>query len=165
MPCEIYTQARTFSQPYDKLILAPGAGAIVPPLPGIVAKNIFTVKTVPDSDAIKSFLTQHASTHALVVGGGFIGLETAEALANLKLDITVVEMANQILLPFDQDMAALVSSHLREKGVHLIESNGIQAFHVRDGIANEAELQSGQRVPMDLAILSIGVRPETQASA
>ncbi|GJL62829.1 MAG: hypothetical protein NPIRA04_14830 [Nitrospirales bacterium] len=149
-----------FSEPYDKLILAPGAGAIVPPLSGIHAKNIFTVKTVPDSDAIKSFITEHLTKQAVVVGGGFIGLETAEALMNLKLDVTVVEMANQILLPFDQDMAVLVSAHLREKGIHLIEGDGIRAFHEQDDLAYETELQSGQRLPMDLAILSIGVRPE-----
>ncbi|GJL55488.1 MAG: hypothetical protein NPIRA02_26200 [Nitrospirales bacterium] len=151
---------KIFFEPYDKLILAPGAGAVVPPLPGIVAKNIFTVKTVPDSDAIKSFMKAHALKHALIVGGGFIGLETAEALMNLKLDVTVVEIADQILLPFDLDMATLVSTHLREKGLHLIEGDGIRAFHDRDGHAYEAELQSGRRLPMDLAILSIGVRPE-----
>ncbi|GJL61527.1 MAG: hypothetical protein NPIRA04_01810 [Nitrospirales bacterium] len=147
-------------EPYDKLILAPGAGAIVPPLPGIIAKNIFTVKTVPDSDAIKTFMAEHTPKQAVVVGGGFIGLETAEALINLKLDVTVVEMADQILLPFDPDMATLVSAHLREKGIHIIEGDGIRAFHDRDGIAYEAELQSGLRLSMDLAILSIGVRPE-----
>ncbi len=149
-----------FSEPYHKLILAPGAGAIVPSLPGIEANNIFTVKTVPDSDAIKSFISTHAPKHALVVGGGFIGLETAEALVNLKLDVTVVEMADQILLPFDSDMAMLVSAHLREKGIQLIEGDGIRAFHNRNEVAYEAELQSGQRVPVDLVILSIGVRPE-----
>ena len=79
---------------------------------------------------------------------------------NLKLDVTVVEMANQILLPFDPDMAVHVSTHLREKGIQVIEDNGIQAFHNQDDIAYEAELQNGQRLPMDLAILSIGVRPE-----
>ena len=149
-----------FSESYDKLILAPGAGAVVPSLPGIQAKNIFTVKTVPDSDAIKSFISEHTPKYALVVGGGFIGLETAEALANLNLDVTVVEMADQILPPFDSDMAAFVSAHLCEKGIHLIEGDGIRAFHVREEIAYEAELQSGQRLPLDLAILSIGVRPE-----
>ncbi len=148
------------SESYDKLILSPGAGAIVPLLPGINAKNIFTVKTVPDSDAIKTFITEHTSKQAVVVGGGFIGLETAEALKNLKLDVTVVEMADQILLPFDLDMAMLVSRHLREKGIYLIEGDGIRAFQDRHGIAYEAELQSGQRLSMDLAILSIGVRPE-----
>ncbi len=149
-----------FSEPYDKLILAPGAGAIVPPLPGIHSQNVFTVKTVPDSDAIKAFLASHPVRKALVIGGGFIGLETAEALANLSLDVTVVEMADQILLPFDPDMAIHVSRHLRERGIHVIEGDGIHAFHDEDGLAYEAQLHSGRVLLMDLAILSIGVRPE-----
>ncbi len=149
-----------FSEPYDKLILAPGAGAIVPPLPGIHSQNVFTVKTVPDSDAIKAFLASHPVRKALVIGGGFIGLETAEALANLSLDVTVVEMADQILLPFDPDMAIHVSRHLRERGIHVIEGDGIHAFHDKDGLAYEAQLHSGRVLLMDLAILSIGVRPE-----
>lgn len=81
----------TFRERYDKLILAPGAGAIVPDIPGIRARNIFTVKTVPDSDAITAFLVNHRVLRALVIGGGFIGLETAEALMNRGLDVTVVE--------------------------------------------------------------------------
>ena len=117
-----------FNEPYDKLILAPGAGAIVPPLPGIEAKNIFTVKTVPDSDAIKSFLAHYPVTNALVIGGGFIGLETAEALKNRGLSVTIVEMAPQILPSFDTDMARLVAQHLQEKGVHLVLGDGIKAF-------------------------------------
>ncbi|MCA9471887.1 MAG: FAD-dependent oxidoreductase [Nitrospirales bacterium] len=154
------TTGTLFSESYDKLILSPGAGAIVPPLPGIDAKNIFTVKTVPDSDAIKRYLEKSASKQVIVVGGGFIGLETAEALKNLNMDVTVVEMADQILLPFDPDMAMLVSSHLCERGLRLIEGDGIKAFRCQNGIAFEAELQSGRRLSMDLAILSIGVRPE-----
>ena len=93
------------SHPYDKLVLAPGAGAIVPNIPGIQAKNIFSVKTVPDSDAIKTFLHDNLSQRALVIGGGFIGLESAEALKNRGLKVTVIEKAPQILTPFDPDMA------------------------------------------------------------
>ncbi len=149
-----------FTEAYDKLILSPGAGAIVPPLPGISAKNIFTVKTVPDSEAIKTFITEQSPKNVVVVGGGFIGLESAEALMNLNLHVTIVEMANQILPSFDSDMTALVATHLRERGLHLIEGDGVRAFHGREGLANEIELQSNKRLPMDLAILSIGVRPE-----
>ena len=149
-----------FSQPYDKLILAPGAGAIIPDLPGIRSHNIFTVKTVPDSDAIRSFLSTHPSHNALVIGGGFIGLETAEALVNRGLGVTVVELAPQILPALDPDMAALVTQHLIDQGVSVITGDGIKSFHVHDEFAVEAELGSGRRLPMDLAILSIGVRPE-----
>ncbi len=149
-------------QPYDKLILAPGAGALVPPIPGIRAKNIFTVKTVPDSDAIKQFISEHRPQRSLIIGGGFIGLETAEALLNRGLEVAVVEKAPQILPVFDVDMAGLVAAHLRDKGVHLVVGNGIRAFHQASNLATEAELESGRRLPMDLAILSIGVRPELQ---
>ncbi len=149
-------------QPYDKLILAPGAGALVPLIPGIRAKNIFTVKTVPDSDAIKQFIAEHRPQRSLIIGGGFIGLETAEALLNRGLEVTVVEKAPQILPVFDVDMAGLVAAHLRDKGVHLVVGNGIRAFHQASNLATEAELESGRRLPMDLAILSIGVRPELQ---
>ncbi len=144
---------------YDKLILAPGAGAVVPPFPGIQSKNIFTVKTVPDSDAIKDFILQHSVRKAVVVGGGFIGLETAEALAGRGIQVTVIEMLPQILPPFDPDMAAFVSTHLEEKGIHLVLADGVKAFHGGE-LATEIELQSGRRFPLDLAILSIGVRPE-----
>jgi len=146
--------------PYDKLILAPGAGAIVPNISGIHAKNIFSVKTIPDSDAIKSFLHDHPSQEALVIGGGFIGLETAEALVNRGLNVTIVEKAPEILPPFDPDMARLVANHLREKGVQIIVGDGIKGFHQTGDFSKEAELESGTRLPMDLAILSIGVRPE-----
>ena len=149
-----------FSQPYDKLILAPGAGAIVPDLPGIRSQNIFTVKTVPDSDAIKTFLSNHAAQYALVIGGGFIGLETAEALVNRGLEVTIVELVPQILPAFDVDMAALVTQHLTNRGVSVVTGDGIKGFEVQEGRAVEAELASGRRLLMDLAILSIGVRPE-----
>lgn len=148
------------THPYDTLILAPGAGAIMPNIPGIHARNIFTVKTVPDSDAIKTFLASHPSQQALVIGGGFIGLETAEALMGLGLTVTIVEKAPQILTPFDQDMATLVAHHLQENGVKIIAGDGINGFRQDGDLAKEAELESGTRLPMDLAILSIGVRPE-----
>ena len=145
---------------YDKLILAPGAGALVPEIPGVHAKNIFTVKTVPDSDAIKHFLATHPAKHAVVIGGGFIGLETVEALKHRGLAVTLVELAPQILSPLDRDMAALMAEHLREKEVGINLNEGVTAFHVTDELAQEVELTSGRRVPCDLAILSIGVRPE-----
>ena len=145
---------------YDRLILAPGAGAIVPNIPGIHARNIFTVKTVPDSDAIKTFLIHHSCHRAVVIGGGFIGLETAEALKNRGMRVTIVEKAPQILPPFDPDMGRLVAYHLQEKDVEIIVGDGIKCFHQHGELAQEVELESGTRLSMDLAILSIGVRPE-----
>ncbi len=149
-----------FTQPYDSLILAPGAGALIPPLPGIHSPNIFTVKTVPDSDAIRTYIEEQTPKTAIVIGAGFIGLETAEALRARGLTVTVVELMDQVLPPFDKDMAALVASHLEAQGIQLVVGDGIKSFHGDPGFANAVELQSGRRLPFDLAILSIGVRPE-----
>jgi NADPH-dependent 2,4-dienoyl-CoA reductase/sulfur reductase-like enzyme/rhodanese-related sulfurtransferase len=145
--------------PYDKLILAPGAGAIIPDLPGIRARNVFVVKTVPDSDAVRAFLDSRPCRNAVVIGAGFIGLEAAEALRRRGLAVAVIEKLPQVLPPFDPDMASFVSEHLAGEGVELILSDGIRAFHGGE-LATEVECESGRKVPFDLAILSIGVRPE-----
>jgi len=145
--------------PYDKLILAPGAGAIVPDLPGIRAKNIFVVKTVPDSDAIRAYMDSRPCRRAAVIGAGFIGLESAEALKHRGLAVTVIEKLPQVLPPFDADMASFVSEHLAAEGVELVLSDGIKAF-LGGETATDVECESGRRIPIDLAILSIGVRPE-----
>ncbi len=144
---------------YDKLILATGAGAIIPPLPGIQAYNIFTVKTVPDSDKIKEYISKYHPKRVVVVGGGFIGLESAEALKNLGLQVTLVEALPQILPPFDPDMARFVADQMTNAGIDLVLGDGIKSFQGA-ALANEVELQSGRKLPMDFAILSIGVRPE-----
>ncbi|MGD9852683.1 MAG: FAD-dependent oxidoreductase [Nitrospirales bacterium] len=157
----LMTQEITF-HPYDTLILAPGAGAIVPNIPGIQAKNIFTVKTVPDSDSIRTFLANYPTRQVLIIGGGFIGLETAEALMNRGRKVTIVEKASQILPPFDPEMAKFVAAHLQEKHVEIIVGDGINGFYPSGELAEVAELESGIRLPMDMAILSIGVRPELQ---
>lgn len=146
---------------YDKLILAPGAGAIVPALPGIDAENIFTVKTVPDSDAIKRYIDRNDLRRAAVIGAGFIGLESVEALKGLGLEVSLVEMLPQVLPPFDADMARFVSDHLVGQGVDVILNDGIKAFH-GDPRATAIELASGRTIPTDMVILSIGVRPELQ---
>lgn len=145
--------------PYDKLILATGAGAVIPPLPGIQAENIFTVKTVPDSDAVKTFIEKTAAKRGTVVGGGFIGLESAEALVHRGLDVTLVEMLPQVLPPLDAEMARFVSDHLTAQGVHVLLGDGLKGFHGGARVS-EVELASGRRILADFVILSIGVRPE-----
>ena len=150
---------RLFEEPYDALILAPGAGAIVPPLPGIAARNIFTVKTVPDTDKIRAYLDEKHPRRGVVVGAGFIGIETVEALRERGLEVTLVELLDRVLPPFDKDMAAFVAKHLEEKGIRVILGDGIKAFHGGD-VASEVELVSGDRISTDIVILSIGVRPE-----
>ena len=108
---------RDYTETYDKLLLSPGASPVVPPLPGINSEGIFTLRNVSDTDSIKAFLDGGKVRRAVIVGGGFIGLEMAENLKHAGLDVAVVEMANQVMGPIDYSMAALVHEHLQEKGV------------------------------------------------
>lgn len=147
-----------YEESYDVLILSPGAKPIVPPIPGLqVAENIFTLRNIPDTDAIKAFVDQARTKRAVVVGGGFIGLEMAENLAERDVKVTVVEMAEQVMAPLDFEMAQIVHRHLREKGVELILEDGVQAFE-NDG--EKVVLSSGTEIETDMIILSIGVQPE-----
>ena len=150
-----------YLQPYDALVLSPGAGAIVPQLAGLPARNVFVVKTVPDSDAVRTWLDDEKPTHAVVVGAGFIGLETAEALHTRGLHVTVVELQPQVLPALDPDMAELVARRLRERGVDLVLGDGIAGLEA-DGTqtVTGVRLASGKVLPAGIVILSIGVRPE-----
>ncbi len=149
----------TFWEPYDKLVLSTGAGAIVPALPGLPARNVFSVKTVPDADAVKDWIRSHRARRAVVVGAGFIGLETAEALHDLGLDVSVVELLPQVLPPLDSDVASFVAEHLRARGIHLWLEDGIASIS-GSGEATGVVLRSGRELAADVVILSIGVRPE-----
>ncbi len=148
-------------QPYDTLVLSPGAGAIVPPLAGLPAPNVFTVKTVPDSDAVRSWLDEQRPTHAVVVGAGFIGLETAEALHGRGLHVTVVELQPQVLPALDADMAEHVAQRLRERGIDLVLGDGIAGLQADAAqVVTGVRLASGKVLPAGIVVLSIGVRPE-----
>lgn len=152
---------RTYIENYDKLILSPGAEPLRPGIEGISSNKIFTLRNVPDTDLIKSFVDRNQPRHAVVVGGGFIGLEMAENLHELGLDIAVVEMANQVMAPLDYSMAAIVHQQLIEKNVDLRLEDGVSRFEETDsGIT--VHLRSGKQIATDLVILSIGVRPETR---
>ena len=126
-----------YTEPYDKLVLSPGATPISPPLPGINSNGIFTVRNVADTDFIKEYITQFDTKKAVVVGAGFIGLEMAENLHELGLDVSVIEMGNQILAPVDYPIAAIAQKHLREKGIHL---------HLNTSVAGFVENESGLTV-------------------
>ncbi|MBN1144762.1 MAG: FAD-dependent oxidoreductase, partial [Bacteroidales bacterium] len=108
---------KTYTEHYDKLVLSPGAEPVKPPLPGINAEGIFTLRNVPDTDKIKKYITEKNPRHAVVVGAGFIGLEMAENLHEYGLRVTIVEMAEQVMTPLDYSMAALVHQHLKTKNV------------------------------------------------
>lgn len=144
---------------YDKLVLALGASPIKPPIPGIDSKKIFTVRTLLDADRIKDFVKQNGVKNAVVIGGGFIGCEMAENFVHMGLNTSIVELSNQLLAPIDSDMAAFVHNHMRDNSVNLILSDGVSAFE-----ESEIVLTSGNKIPYDIAILSIGVKPEIEVA-
>lgn len=141
---------------YDKLVLAQGANPIRPNLEGIDNKNIFTVRTLADADKIKDYVAKNDIKNAVVVGGGFIGVEMAENLVHLGIDTKLVELADQILAPVDYEVACFAQNEMRANGVELILSDGVKSFS-----ENEIELTSGRKISSDIVILSIGVKPET----
>ena len=151
----------TYLESYDKLVLSPGAEPLRPRIPGIEDERIFTLRNVPDTDQIKGYVNSHKPQSAVVVGGGFIGLEMAENLHELGIQTTIVEMANQVMAPIDYSMAAIVHQHLTQKGLHLILEDGVAKFE-NDERHVTVHLNSGQQIPVDMVILSIGVRPETK---
>ena len=146
---------------YDKLLLSPGASPVKPSLEGIDSEGIFTLRDVEDTDRIKKWLASRTVKKAVVVGGGFIGLEMAENLYHAGTDVSIVEMANQVMAPIDFSMAAHVHHHLLQKGLKLYLEQTVERFEQKDGKINVVCLKSGKRIPADLVILSIGVRPET----
>ena len=166
------------TEPYDKLVLSPGAPSVRPPLPGIDLPGIFEVRTVPDARHIRDWLergslflsgmhnysgfqTVKPKTRAVVVGGGFIGLETAENLAHRGFEVTVVEMLDQVLAPLDQEMARVVEGHLERHGVRLMLNDGVAEFKKPADGSLEVSTKSGKTYPADIVILSLGVRPDT----
>lgn len=143
---------------YDKLVLAPGASPIRPPLPGIDDARIHTLRSLQDMDRIKTAAA--SARRVTVIGAGFIGLEMAEQLVRLGKPVALIELQNQVLPPLDRPMTALIEDELRRRGVDLILGDGIKAF-MPAGSSIAATLASGRTVEADLIVLSIGVRPET----
>ncbi|RKD15308.1 CoA-disulfide reductase [Pelobium manganitolerans] len=150
-----------YTESYDKLVLSPGASPIRPALPGIQIEGIFTVRNVGDTDYIKGYVTESKPQKAVVIGAGFIGLEMAENLHELGLEVSVVEMGNQILAPVDLPIAAIAQKHLREKGIQLHLNTAVTGFEKEDDHL-KVQLQDKAALDADLVILSIGVRPDTK---
>jgi NADPH-dependent 2,4-dienoyl-CoA reductase/sulfur reductase-like enzyme/rhodanese-related sulfurtransferase len=166
------------TESYDKLVLSPGAAPIRPPLPGIDLPGIFSVRTVPDARAIREWIEQGLSDlteehtfsgfqsldrakRAVVVGGGYIGLEMAENLVHRGLEVTIVEMLDQVMAPLDPECARLVERHLEKHGVRLALNDAVAGFKQTAAGALEVLVKSGKSYPADIVILAIGVRPET----
>lgn len=147
-----------YEESYDKLLMSPGAMPLIPPLPGIGSEGIFTLRNVADTDAVKSYMKEHAVRRAAIVGAGFIGLEMAENLHEAGVEVAIVEMADQVMTPVDYSMAAIVHQHLQQKDVRLYLKTAVSAFEKKEnGIS--VMFRSGEKIEVDLVILSIGVRP------
>ena len=150
----------TFEESYDKLLLSPGARPTQPRLPGVGLDKLFTLRTVEDTLRIKDHITQHHPKSAVLAGGGFIGLELAENLRALGLEVTIVQRPIQLMNPFDADMAALLHAEMRRHGVRLALGHTVEGFVEKDGgvdvlLKDEAPLHA------DMVVLAIGVTPDT----
>lgn len=152
---------KEYVESYDKLLLSPGASPVVPPLEGIDSKGIFTLRNVSDTDRIKAYMAEHKVKRAVIVGGGFIGLEMAENLKHAGAQVAVVEMANQVMAPIDFSMAALVHEHLHQLDVRLYLEQAVEGFS-REGDELTVHFKSGVSLKADMVLLSIGVRAETR---
>ena len=145
---------------YDKLLLSPGAEPLRPKLPGIDSARVFGLRNIPDLDRIMTHLKQHSARRAVVIGGGFIGIEVAENLHEKGISTTLVEGTDQILAPLDYEMAAIVHSHMHDKNIELYLSDKVERFEDKED-HTVVYLGSGRRLQADIVILSIGVHPET----
>ncbi|SDZ48735.1 CoA-disulfide reductase [Evansella caseinilytica] len=149
-----------YEESYDDLLLSPGAKPVVPPIAGIAeAEQLFTLRNIPDTDRIKAFITEKQPKSAVVIGGGFIGVEMAENLKELGLDVTLVEMANQVLAPLDYEMAAIIRQKLSHHGIKVILEDGVQELQEN---GRQIILKSGGKLAADMIVLSIGVKPENK---
>jgi Uncharacterized NAD(FAD)-dependent dehydrogenases len=155
----------SYKQAYDVLVLAPGAAAIRPPFPGADLPGVFTLRNMADCDNIKNAVTAAQSKCAVVVGGGFIGIEMMENLKHLGLEVTVVEQAAQVLQPLDPDMAQFIHAHIRENGAKLFLGIGLSSIAVGEASALNCILSDGTILPADVVILAIGVKPDTAIAA
>lgn len=151
---------KKYEETYDYLILSPGASPIKPPIEGIdKCKNLFTLRTVPDTDVIKEYIKENNIKTATIVGGGFIGLEMMENLANLGIKVSLVEMLDQVMAPIDYEMASILHEHIVQNDVDLILGDGVKKFADN---GHSVYLNSGRQIPTDMIILSIGIKPETK---
>lgn len=156
-----HATGRRYHECYDKLLLSPGAEPVRPPLPGADGERVFTLRTIPDAVALRSFIERWRPSRALIVGAGYIGMEMAECLTAAGLKVTVVEMLPHAIGPLDYDMACEVHPYARAKGVDLRLNCGVTALSEQKG-ALHVSLTNGEVVECDLALLSTGVRPDTR---
>lgn len=157
---EILSEGETTRERYDFLVLSPGAAPFVPPIEGIKRDGIYTLRNMRDVDNIKAHIVDKNPKSAIVIGGGFVGIEMAENLKEAGIDVTLVEALDQIMAPVDKEMANMLENQMMDNGIKLITGDGVDKFQGDDNI--EAVLKSGKRVKADIVILAIGVRAETK---
>lgn len=150
---------QTYEESYDKLVLSPGAKPFIPPIDGINSEKIFTLRSVNDSDKIKNYIKNKPNKKALVIGGGFIGVEVAENLKESGIQTTLIEMSNQLLMQLDYEIAAQVHNQLRDNSVELLLGTAVKGFEEKNNKLI-AKLHNNEIIEADFAILAIGVRPE-----
>lgn len=150
----------TFEESYDKLLLSPGAKPVIPDLPGIDSSKLFTLRTVEDTFRIKAFVDQNKPKSAVLAGGGFIGLEMAENLRHLGMEVTIVQRPKQLMNPFDPDMASFIHSEVRKHGVKLMLGHTVEGFAEQDSGVNVL-LKDCAPLHADMVVLAIGVTPES----
>ncbi len=155
-------RAREYREHYDALVLSPGAAPISPHWPGSGLPGIFTLRTIPDSRQIRDWIESKNPRKAVIVGGGFIGLEMAENLAHRRIAVTIIELANQLMPPLDPEMAAYAREHLIAREVRLCMGDGVAGFEQSSDGALVVRTKAGAAFDADLVVLAIGVRPETK---
>ena len=149
-----------FDEAYDKLILSPGAKPTLPRLPGVGLEHVFTLRTVEDTFRMKEFIDRTHPRTAVIAGGGFIGLELAENLRELGMEVTIVQRPKQLMKPFDPDMAAFIHAEARKHGITLALGHAVEGFReTGDGV--EMLLKDADPLPADMIVLAIGVTPDT----
>lgn len=149
-----------FEESYDKLILSPGAKPTQPRIPGVGMEKVFTLRTVEDTFRIKEYISKHQPKSAVLAGGGFIGLELAENLKKLGMDVTIVQRPKQLMNPFDADMASFIHSEIRKHGVKLALGHTVEGFEEKDG-GVDILLKDEMPLHADMVVLAIGVTPDT----
>ena len=150
----------SFEERYDKLLLSPGAKPVWPNLPGMDSRKLFTLRTVEDTFRIKEFVNQNKPKSAVMVGGGFIGLEVAENLRQLGLEVTIVQRPKQLMNPFDADMASFIHAEMRKHGVKLLLGSSVEGFEERNG-GIDVLLKGSAPIHTDMVVVAIGVAPES----
>ncbi|MDO7907687.1 FAD-dependent oxidoreductase [Paenibacillus sp. JX-17] len=149
-----------YEESYDALILSPGAKPVVPEWPGVTSDKIHTLRNIPDTDRIKAKVHEEGTRSAIVIGGGFIGVEMAENLREAGLDVTLIQAGSQILAPFDPEMASVLAKELEDRGVRLLFSDMVQGFE-ETARRIRVKLASGRMLESEMVLLAIGVKPDT----